>query len=101
MWRLSDAFSARAAVAYRRHDIARSVADAQRRVEWVTGLLARTLAAAELERGCVMYQVSSEDTVYAVCTSPAPDGGLQRLRVELSRGSAARRFDGHGHVAMV
>ncbi|MGV9823812.1 hypothetical protein [Nocardia xishanensis] len=51
LWRLSDAFSARAAVAYRRHDIARSIADEQRQVEWVTGLLAGTLSATEFEQG--------------------------------------------------
>ncbi|MGV9823800.1 PucR family transcriptional regulator [Nocardia xishanensis] len=100
LWRLSDAFSARAAVAYRHHGIARSIADEQRRVDWVTGLLGGTLSAAELDQGCVMYQVRREQRVYAACTAPVPDRELQQLQQELSR-PAMRSSLGHDPVTML
>lgn len=101
LWRLGDAFSARAAMAYRQHHIARSIADEQRRVEWVTGLLAGTLSAVEIEQGCVTYQVSRDAQVHTLCTAPLPDNGLHRLQAELSRIPTSPGSPGHDQVAML
>ena len=64
LWKLSDAFSARAAADYHRQGMALAMADQRRRDEWLTGALTGDLDSAQLERGYTVYRGLRRDTTY-------------------------------------
>ncbi|KRF19416.1 hypothetical protein ASG90_20600 [Nocardioides sp. Soil797] len=85
LWKLSDAFSARAAAAYRQHGLAVAVADQRRRDEWLTGLIAGTLTSTQVEQGCIAYDLRRERTYRAFCTGPLDDVRMQHVQRAMTR----------------
>jgi putative transposase len=85
LWKLSDAFSARAAAAYRQQGLAVAVADQRRRDEWLLGLLAGTLAPARVEQGHVAYRLRRDAAYRAFCTGLSDHESLERAQRALAR----------------
>lgn len=77
LWQLSDAFSARAAAAYRQQGLALAVAEQRRRDEWLLGLLAGNLDIAQLESGVATYRLSREARYVPFCTGPRDETELE------------------------
>ncbi|WP_433413186.1 PucR family transcriptional regulator [Microtetraspora malaysiensis] len=101
LWRLSDAFSARAAMTYRQEGIAGALADEQRRAQWVLGLLAGTLEPPQLQEGCARYGLSRDTRFHAVCTQQLPDSDLARVREELTRSATPNAYGPHRRAAIL
>jgi putative transposase len=78
LWQLSDAFSARAAAAYRQQGVALAVAEQRRRDEWLMALLAGTLDPAQLEQGIATYRLGRETGYVPFCTGARDDAALER-----------------------
>lgn len=78
LWQLSDAFSARAAAAYRQQGVALAVAEQRRRDEWLMALLAGTLDPAQLEQGIATYRLGRETAYVPFCTGSLDDAARER-----------------------
>lgn len=85
LWKLSDAFSARAAAAYRQQGLALAVADQRRRDEWLSGLLAGALAPGQVEQGRVAYRLRADASYRAFRTGPSDHESLVRAQQELAQ----------------
>lgn len=86
LWRLSDAFSARAAAAYRTHGLELALAERRRRDSWLLDLLSGNLSATQLDQGAVVYRLSRETGYCAFRTSVHPVTELESLRAQITRG---------------
>ncbi|WP_172812128.1 MULTISPECIES: CdaR family transcriptional regulator [Dietzia] len=84
LWKLSDAFSARAAVAYRTHGLEVALAERRRRDSWLHDLLTGSLSAAQIDQGAVMYHLPRDMTYRAFCTSAHPVHELEAIRSRLA-----------------
>lgn len=80
LWKLSDAFSARAASAYREQGLVLAVADQRRRDEWLSGLLAGSLSATQVDQGCLTYHVRRDMRLRAFCSGPLGEAALERAQ---------------------
>lgn len=84
LWRLSDAFSARAAAAYRTHGLEVALAERRRRDSWLLELLSGSLETTLVEQGAVTYHLSRESSYRAFRTSAHPMEELETLRAQLA-----------------
>ncbi|MEH6821787.1 MAG: helix-turn-helix domain-containing protein [Dietzia psychralcaliphila] len=83
LWKLSDAFSARAAAAYRTHGLEVALAERRRRDSWLLDLFGGGLSAAQVEQGAATYHLSRDTTYRAFRTSAHPVEELEALRARL------------------
>ena len=90
LWRLSDAFSARAAADYHRQGLTLAMADQRRRDEWLAGALAGDLDSAQLERGYTVYRLRRDTTYRAFCTGPGEEQRIEQVQ------RAIAEHHGHG-----
>ncbi|WP_329478041.1 helix-turn-helix domain-containing protein [Kribbella sp. NBC_01484] len=93
LWRLSDAFSARAAADYHRQGLALAMADQRRRDEWLAGALAGDLDHAQLERGYTVYRLRRDTTYRAFCTGPGEEQRIEQVQRALA--------EHHGHGVLM
>ena len=93
LWRLSDAFSARAAADYHRQGLALAMADQRRRDEWLAGALAGDLDSAQLERGYTVYRLRRDTTYRAFCTGPGEEQRIEQVQRALA--------EHHGHGVLM
>ncbi|MGB3697789.1 MAG: helix-turn-helix domain-containing protein [Gordonia sp. (in: high G+C Gram-positive bacteria)] len=89
LWKLGDAFSARAAAAYRAHGLELALAERRRRDAWLLDLLAGNLLAAQVEQGAITYHLSVESEYHAFRTSAHPAHALDILRTRIAGGRGA------------
>lgn len=80
LWQLSDAFSARAAAAYRQHGMALALAEQRRQDEWLLALLAGSLDAEESRRGVVGLRLEPDAEFVTCCTSRSTEDALEEAR---------------------
>lgn len=76
LWKLSDAFSARAAAAYRKYGMRLAVAEQRRTDEWLLSLLVGKLTAAAFERGLASYQIEREREYHPFCAVARRPGSV-------------------------
>lgn len=86
LWKLSDAFSARAASAYRHHGLEIALAERRRRDAWLLDLLSGSLSAAQVDQGAIMYRLSRDGDYRAFRTSAHSAEELESLRIQIVRG---------------
>lgn len=85
LWKLSDAFSARAAAAYRQQGLAVAVADQRRRDEWLMGALAGSLRPDQVEQGCAAYRLRRDAAYRAFCTGVGDEETIERAQRALAQ----------------
>jgi len=86
LWKLSDAFSARAASAYRHHGLEIALAERRRRDAWLLDLLSGSLSTAQVDQGAIMYRLSRDGGYRAFHTSAHSAEELESLRIQIVRG---------------
>jgi putative transposase len=84
LWKLSDAFSARAAVAYRTHGLEVALEERRRRDSWLHALLTGGLSAAQVDQGAVTYHLPRDITYRAFRTSAHSVHALEVMRSRLA-----------------
>lgn len=85
LWQLSDAMSARSAVAYRQQGLALAVAEQRRRDAWLLALLTGGMDSTRLEQGISTYRLDRETEYVPFCSGPRPEAELEALQKRLSR----------------
>lgn len=80
LWQLSDAFSARAAAAYRRHGMTLALAEQRRQDQWLLALLAGSLDAQEIRRGVAGLRLDPDAELITCCTPRSPEDALEDAR---------------------
>ncbi|MET9914916.1 helix-turn-helix domain-containing protein [Streptomyces sp. NPDC006476] len=92
---LGDAFSARAASAYREQGVTSALAEQRRRDRWLLALLTGDLDAVEVEHGATSYRLGRHRAYVPFCSAGRGPGALEALLENLTE-----QFRGHG-VAMM
>ncbi|MGV9803576.1 PucR family transcriptional regulator [Mycobacterium sp. NPDC003449] len=89
LWRLSDAFLARAALTFRREGIAQTLADEQMRAQWTLELLGGTLDSRRIDEGCDLYGLDRHGAYHPFYTGVLHHDQGWRVRQELGLSSVA------------
>jgi putative transposase len=89
LWRLSDAFLARAAMTFRQEGIAQTLADEQMRAQWTLALLGGTLDSRRIDEGCDLYGLDRDGVYHPFCTRVLHHDQAWRVRQELRSSSAS------------
>ncbi|MFC3850382.1 PucR family transcriptional regulator [Corynebacterium hansenii] len=75
LWSLGDVFSARATAVYRDREIARAVADSERKSAWIGAAVSDSMDPAELLRGAAAYDVPTDAPLRALAAPVRPRSG--------------------------
>lgn len=85
LWKLSDAFSARAAAAYRLHGMKFALAEQRRRDEWLLSLLVGELGSAALEHGFTTYRLERGREYHPFCAVAVGGASLDDAHILLDK----------------
>ena len=78
LWKLSDAFSARGAAAYRDQGSALTIADQRRRDQWLMAALAGDLSPDQVSKGYTVYHLRRDRLYHAFCTGSRDESTIQQ-----------------------
>lgn len=81
MWAVNDAFSTRATMVYRDHEVATAIADSVRRSEWIGKAVSEGSELSELLWGAAMYDVPA-DTPLRALAATSPDHAKAETQIQ-------------------